>query len=445
MTLTRQLFNGTDGVDITAAMIGAQQVTGPAAGQNLCQYSTADGVNLTGIRFTCVSTGSTNNIARMPFSASNKQGTFSFDWRTPSVTTTTAVIAEFRNSSARVWQLKWDSGAPGGRLVLIGFSNEQLYVLGSSSVGLPVNTKYRVEGQFNNNSSAAGGTATFNVQIYDMSDTLLYNYTGLPSGDGTAIQYLQIGLALSAAANITEGYDNLQLNDGGTSAIGKYSPNTTAPTVVAGANQAVAVAGTATLTCTPTAYNGDTIQSYSWACTSFPAGSSAPTITNATSQTASVTLPASTTGRWIFSITVTDTSGNVSSGATTRVFVRSSAISPLEVTSNVGWTLSAIGNLSDSNDATYGDSGAAGSNNQLVVRLNPLVPAPTGFSLDVRSLVTATGGTQSVQLLEGATVRKDWGAISPTTSAADTILTLSSAEIATIGSWDELDVRFTQV
>jgi hypothetical protein len=47
-----------------------------------------------------------------------------------------------------------------------------------------------------------------------------------------------------------------------------------------------------------------------------------------------------------------------------------------------------------------------------------------------------------VTLFEGATSRKVWS-VTPTTTLTSTVLTLTSGEIATVTSWNELDVELS--
>jgi hypothetical protein len=116
------------------------------------------------------------------------------------------------------------------------------------------------------------------------------------------------------------------------------------------------------------------------------------------------------------------------------------------VQSNAGWSLSAIGNLTDASDSTYADSGASGSSNQLILALAPILATPTAFQLDIRSFVQSVGGTQQVELLDSdGTLRKNWGALGPGTSFADQLLNLTSGEIASIVNWNALQLRLTQV
>lgn len=255
MTNTVFTFTGTDGTDLTTGNSGASLLSGQAAGQDTAQFSSADGVSGTGVRFTNSATGSAINIGRWNYATGNKTGAISLIVRTPAVTTPATVLVALRSSTGRVWQLKWDTATGGGgRLLLIGSANENNFLLGGSqTVGLAVNTKYRIEAQYVNNASAAGGTATFNCQIYDMSDTLLYSYNATPSGDGNAISVAEVGCAPASAAAMSVGYDNLQLNDGATTAIGKLA--VPAPVVTGSVTPNLAIIdATATTGATPLTY-----------------------------------------------------------------------------------------------------------------------------------------------------------------------------------------------
>ena len=220
-----------------------------------------------------------------------------------------------------------------------------------------------------------------------------------------------------------------------------------APTASAGVNRTVAVGSPITVTGTSSDSDG-TIVSRSWTFTSLPPGVTAPSLTGATTE--SVTFTPSTAGRYVLSYTVTD-DGGLTASASVKVFVPGLSVNVIEVTANTGGWTNAGGAanfsaaLSDSNDATQAQSPtASGFSAPLRLRLAPLV-SPTTFSLNLRSVLSQSGGgAASVALYEGTTLRKTW-AVSPTTVLGDLTLTLTSAEIATITSWNELDVELNWV
>lgn len=323
----------------------------------------------------------------------------------------------------------------------------------------PLNQWVRVELYANIGSSTTTGVVRLAYFLGDSTTAVEDSgtITGVNSGDGSVNTYgaSRFGKCTSSAHSLSLNWDDVAAYTGTSALLGTaqpYSaPASTPPTIVAGAKQVIGTPGsTVNLTSTPTLGTGTSISSYQWTPTSWPASlSGAPTITNPTSQTASFTPTAR--GRYLFSVTCTDNTAQTSAPATAEVDVTDVAIYPIGITANSGWTVNAITDGTDASDLTYYESGAPGSNSILVLRLAPLVSNGTSFPLDVRDLVQTVSGTQKVELVQGATttsdgtVRKNWGAIAPGTAFADQILTLTSAEMATITDWTDLHLRLTQV
>lgn len=446
--VTFEVAGNSNGLAMTAANSGFTSLSG-ASGVNAATIdSSAAAHGSFGGTFS-TGTGAANGVwgNLTPLSTTDLTFTTSFVVTIPAALPSAGVaLFRIRNSAGTILDITYTST---GTLATIDAGALQTNILTAAQATAGLKVRVQVYG------TVGGSTTTgaFTAKAYTQSTGIQLGSTVTSSTANlgtTAVFLFRAGVG-TTVSNVTVKVDDIQVNTGTTTPIGDLAVNSTPPTIVAGANQSISSGGSpVTLTATGTAASGSAgIASYAWTCLDYPSGASAPTISGGTgpgtTSTATFTPTVSAPGRYRFSVTCTDLEGNTSTAAITKVFYPGTAISPLEVTANTGFTLAAIGSLSDSNDSTYADSGAAGSNNQLVIRLNPLVWPVTGFSLDIRSLVTATGGTQSVQLLEGASVRKDWGAISPGTSAADTILTLTSGEIATITSGNELDLRFTQV
>lgn len=438
MALQTFPFNNTDGTTITTGNSGAASVTISAS--CTAQYKAAAAYQgSTGAEFTVASTGFSN--AQFNLSASTTQVAVSIRFKIPATIPSAAQTPLQINDSsgARILQLQYTAG---GTVKTNDKANTGITLL-TSAQATP-GSWFRFELVI---SALSATTGAFTARAYSTGSTQVGSTASSTTANlgTTNINGVTIGV-LASGQVYTVDLDSLQMNGGSTTEIGEYSSNSTPPTVVAGANQTIAAPGSSVnLTCTATPAGGSAgIASYQWTPLSWPVGGSAPTITNPTSQTASFT-PA-VTGRYVFGVTATDLEGNTSAQASTKVFLPDVQIQVIEVTSNTGFTVGAIASdLSDGSDSTYIDSGSPGSGNVLLARLKPLISTGTGFSLDIRSYVTAVSGTQKVALLEGSTVRKDWGTVSPGTSAGDIILTLSTAEMATIGSWNELDLRFTQV
>lgn len=214
------------------------------------------------------------------------------------------------------------------------------------------------------------------------------------------------------------------------------------PTANAGADKTTTVGTGVNLS--GSASGGTPGYTYSWALTS-ALGGAAATLTNGTTATPTVTPTAP--GVLTYTLTVTDSGAQVGTSSC-KVYVTSSSVRPIAITSNSGgWA--AVGAVADSaaamadNDpTTYAQSpDSPSSPSTLRVRLAPLA-AGTGFNLAVDNQLSASvTGTATVSLYEGSNLRKTW-TITPSTSLATTNLTLTTGELATIVSFNALDVEF---
>jgi hypothetical protein len=442
MTLLKYKLEGTNGVTITAGNSGSPALSlVTSSGGASAIYDTASAFDgTTGGKF--ASDGSNAAYAQAPFNASCTQGAVSVAVKIPA--STPAADYNFLNirdtSGALVLSLVYRSGGS-----LVAADKASVYSTILTAAQATAGTFFRVELVVTALSATAGA---YTARAYNSAGTQVgstVNVTTANTGT-TAMSYVRFGSTSATAFTIS--LDSVQTSDGATTEIGRLSGNTTPPTIAAIADQTFTANGTVTLPAVGTAYNGDTVSSYSWTCTRAIGTDGttlgAPTLTGGT--TANPTFSLTTKGRYEFSVTCQDSSGNVSAPQTARVFYGDTKITPILVQSNAGWSLSAIGNLSDVSDATYADSGASGSGNQLIVVLAPILATPTSFQLDIRSFVQAVGGTQQVELLDSdGTLRKNWGALGPGTSFADQLLNLTSGEIATITNWNALQLRLTQV
>lgn len=438
MTLLTFLFNNTNGVAITTANSGLYQIAGGTGSTQT--YTTASAYQgTTGAEF--ASNGTNISIGSASFNAISAVGAAtSFRLKIPSsLPSSNLTIAAWTSTSGYFAYIRYLTT---GALVFQDSANTTWTILTPAQA--VAGSSFRIETVFSNYSATAG---TFTCRAYSSGMTQVGTTASSSTANLGTLGAQRVVLGVFGNVAITVAVDSLQINDGSTVEIGEYGASSTPPTVTAGANQTTAVSTPTNITCTAVPAAGS-IASYSWTLVSAYGNDGSTlsvTLTNATSQTASFTTSA-TPGRYIFQVTATDTNGNTSLPVTTRVFVPANSGVPIEQTSNSGWvTTLPVSIVNDSSDSTYAQSPAPGGNAVVVYRLPPLIPATSGFSLDVRSLVDSVGGTQDVALLEGATVRKDWGAINPGTTMGDIILSLSNAEMATIGSWNELDIRLTQV
>lgn len=449
MTNQQYLFNGTNGVALTTGNSGASSLQAGSGGSTALFSTTAAWEGSTGVAFT--SSGSNTASGKFPFAggATPTQATFIVRFIIPASTPSANQIFLQVNDTtgARVLQLLYSSS---GNIRINDKGNTQNTLL--TPVQATPGTSFRFELVVSSLSATTGAyqAKAFSTGSTQVGSTL--SISNANNGGGTAMLEAQIGVLVGLAA--TSLMDDLQMADGSLTQTGDVVINTTPPTNNSiSANQTTTANTSVNVSSSWTAAGGSAgIASYQWSFVSALDNLGAPitgvTIANATSANASFTTKAGTAAaRYILQVTATDLEGNTSAPVTTRVFVPGTTnIGFLEVTSATAWGTTNIAGLNDELDSTYSESGAPGSGGVLTARLAPLQAATSGFTLAIRALATVVAGTQKVALLEGATVRKDWGTVTLTTSMADlTPLTLTSGEMATITSWNELDIRFTQV
>ena len=272
----------------------------------------------------------------------------------------------------------------------------------------------------------SGTTVNLTVNAFQSSDTGIVSANNA-SGNNVRIQ-------------------DLQLNDGAGSFIPFYTANANVPPeVTTGASVTVNAGSVANVTSTATDSNG-TIATRQWTFDAVPPGATNPTLTTPTASNASFT--PTVAGLYVLRMTVVDNEGAAGS-AVQKVFVPAATVTPILVNhnngswSNVGGSSTLATALADASTATYAESPAAGASEaNLRVRLAPLFPG-TGFSLTLDDLLSTAGtAVAKVRLYEGLTLRKEW-TVNPTTGASSGTLTMSSAECATVGTWNELDLEFS--
>lgn len=320
--------------------------------------------------------------------------------------------------------------------------------LGTDSTStLAVNTWYRLEMSATNPTTTTG---TVSVRGYLGDSTtpvsgLSMDVSAVNIGS-SAIGTLRAGRVGAVGDAWVNYIDELAFSTGTTTLLGPAVSNV-APVAAISAN--VTGLPNAAISMTGTDSDADgVVASRAWSFSSVPTGVSAPTLTNAT--TATVTFTPTTPGRYVLAYQVTDDQGAVSNVALGKAFITTSTVSVIEVTANTGaWTLGGgaaneAGALSDASDTTYVQAPASPSSPATIrLRLAPLTGSPSSFALSVRGLLTAAGsGTATVALYEGSTLRKSW-TVTPTTSVAAAALSLTTGEIATVTSWNELDVELS--
>lgn len=436
MTMTRYLFDtGPEGADLTTTNTGANQVNRGTNATAVFAAAMASAGGF-GAKFTA---NAANAIARLLGDAGNNQYAFSGVLTTPDVApnSTELTVLSFRHASGVIARLRVDSA---GRWFVTDSASKYYPGAAAQATALPWGTKYRVEVVITGGSTSAGA---FTVHFYSGS-TLVLTISGTDANfTANPIVGVDIGNHSGVAVQQTVGWDTIQLDSGKTTEIGEYVPGANnPPTVSAGANQSVPAGATVTLTGTATDTDG-AIASRKWTIDGFPAGSTAPTVTNSTS--ASATFVASAPGVYVARFTATDNAG-ASATSTVKVFVPTSTVTVIGVTENSGIFTSPTNvatALSDSDLATIIESPASPVSEKTVTyRLAPLNPLTSG-TIELTGVQMFGSGsiTAKARLLEGTTVRKEW-ALTLTGTASTLSLPLSSTEAAAIDSWSELNLQF---
>jgi hypothetical protein len=442
--MQRYLFDaGPEGAAITSGNSGATVIL---SGGATAVYANAAAAH--GAFGALVTTGSSTavGVLRASSDADNNVQAASVVYSQDSLPTSGALtfITARTNPAAIALRVQWlASGA-----VQIGDQPNNFTTIAAAGV-LSLGAKYRFELLVSGGSTTSG---TYSVRVFNASNAQVA-YTGvITSRNLTAnpITAFDFGNQGGLSTTINQTFDDVQIEAGRTTEIGAYVPGVNAPPVVsATASPSTTTPGTqVSLSGTATDADGS-IASVAWVFTSVPAGVTTPAITGSSSTSASFT--PTVAGVYTVRLTATDNSAASSSSSVT-VYVGGTTVSVISVTSNNGaWTVTPSSSttataLSDSDPATYIESPASPTTAATErLRLGPLQSTITTFTLTLGgATVTGSGALNfTVTLYEGTTVRKTWSGLSP--SGADVVLTLTSAEMATINSWNALDVELSVV
>lgn len=442
MTITRYLLNaGPEGSAPTTGSTGASSVV-PSAGTGM-SYAAAKAAQLAfGMKY--VATNITTILRCATDQSSNVQN-LSFIMTTPVTALTAGNVLTFftgRSSTGVIFRLQWKDGNV--QFSDTGVPTATTVKHSGTAIVLSTNTKYRHELQVTVGSTTAG-LVTWNV--YDMSDTLVGTCTLTNASLGTVpMTAFDAGIQSGITTSVELGFAEIQSTSVTAAEIGKYTAGAnTPPSVSAGSDKTVTVNTSVSQTGTATDSDG-TIVSTAWSFTSVPPGVTPPTISGASTLTATFT-PV-TAGIYVLRLIATDDDGaNTPSSAT--IYVPASSVSIVSVTENSGAWVNQGGAaniqtaLSDGSGATYVESPASPSTEAtLTSRFGPAVPLSAATITLLGSSLNGSGAlTVKVYLMEGATVRQTW----TVTLGGDVVLTLDSATIAAIVNWNLLDVRLGAV
>lgn len=322
MALQTFPFNGTSGSAATTGNTGANTLT-VSAGCSATLLSGAAFQGSTGIEFVTGTTGFSNATFNLVSSATS--AAFSFRVKIPatppSITQTFLQVNDTAN--ARILQVQYTGS---GILKINDKSNVSTTIL--TAVQATAGSSFRIELVISALSATAGA---FTARAYSTGTTQVGSTaTSATANTGTAnINGATIGVLVSGAA-FTADLDSLQMNGGSTTEIGEYVPASNPPVVNAGSDRTVNSGATVTLTGTATDSDG-TIASQLWTSVSSPGA--APTISNASSLTASFVAPA-TAGAYVFQLAATDNTGVTASDQVTITVVGAAPVVRTTVTTD---------------------------------------------------------------------------------------------------------------
>ncbi len=313
-------------------------------------------------------------------------------------------------------------------------------VLAAGTVNVPANQWVRIETYVTAGSS--GATVQAAMYAHD-STTPLDSVSSTAGVTSTTLSSVRIGKDAYSAYTATYWVDDVGVE---TVATGYIGPMTNLPPAVnAGADQSVTASSTVNLSATASDSDGS-IASYAWTF-DYPT-SGAPSLTGGTTATPSFTAGAAGS-LYVLRCTVTDNGGTTAADTVEVSVPLTGAFTmlPGNGTKTGTWTLAGAAAtdgaaLADSDDTTYTESPdytvtAATAE----YRLQPLAARGT-LQFVVRTAQTLAGGTVTVALVDGTTVRQTW-TVPQTLSAANTTLTVTNPGV--ISNWSNLRLRFSVV
>jgi len=351
----------------------------------------------------------------------------------PSATTT---ICQIRSQSdAQTGSININTA---GKITIVNQGGTTVF---TGTTALTTGTTYRVS--ILNDATNASGSQGYQFALYQGdSTTALDTYTSSTYVFGsstTGFSGVRVGKTGSGGTNVPMNLDDIRVTYPAT-ALNAAETASPPPSANAGGAKTAQVGANVTLAGSG---SGTGTLSYQWTALSADGGAAA-TLANA--NTANATVSPTAGGVLTYQLTVTDAATGLTATDTATVYVPVATVRPLFVVANTGsWATTGAANaaaaLADSDATTYSQSPDAPSTAAVQrVRLAPLLTG-SGFSLVVDYLMTGTtAGTGTVSLYEGTTLRKQW-TLTGSTSATSATLTLSSSELAAIGSLNALDVE----
>lgn len=310
----------------------------------------------------------------------------------------------------------------------------------AGTVNVSANTWVRLELYV----TAGTSGATVNAAMYAADSTTATDTVSSSAGNtATTLSSLRVGKENYSSYADTYWVDDVAIETAATGFVGPLV--NAAPSVNAGVDQNVSASATVNLSATASDSDGS-IASYAWTY-DYPA-SGGPTLTGASTATPSFTA-GSAGALYVLRCTVTDNGGATSYDTVEVAVPLTGAFTtlPMAGTKTGTWTLAGSATtdgaaLADSDDTTYTESPDYSSTAATAeYRLQPLAARGT-LQFVVRTAQTVAGGTVTVSLVDGTTVRQTW-TVAQTTSAANTTLTVTNP--AAISNWSNLRLRFSVV
>jgi len=441
-TMQNTFDSGTAGTSITAGNSGgangdAFAVTGSGRTFN------ADAMHGALSADFLLASGDAANYAQWSLGTTSKEVAVQFYFKLVQNVTATSGFFILRGGGSAIVQLAIKSDRTVD--VLVGSGSTNIH----NSSALTLGTWYRFDLTLTVGTTTSNGVISMVISEGDSLSAFSTMSTNSSANLGTVdADQARVGWQATVSSVRQARFDSLRVRTAeGTTALAPFGANA-APTISVTANQNVSAGATVTVNATALDTDGS-IASYAWNVVT-ASSSSTPSLTGASTATLTFTAPAAgnlVTVRCV----VTDDDG-ATAEATTEVRVpKTGDFSTLALdgtTSGGTWTRAGAAStdgaaLADALDSTYTQSPSfSASETYEEYRLEPLV-ARSNVTFTVRALQPVTGGTVTVRLVEGTTVRQSWTLSTISGSAADIALVVDNP--AAISDWGNLRLRVAGV
>lgn len=455
MSLHWYLCEGTPSTTATSALMtstppGLTALTvSPGSGGTAQFSSTYTHSGVTSLQIFTPATVS--SVVRLPFAAPHRSGAVSLMHRVATALPAALVILSMRHSSGQLFRIA--VAANGAVLVQTSTGTT---VVTTAAGAWEADRQNRIEFTYTIGTTTSDGEVS--LSVYAGNDDVPTGTASTTTGNlGTAdVVTLEVG-AIPATSSFTSGvtqyFDSIGMDDGATAEIGPYLAANQPPAVTSlTAPQVVAASASFSATVVASDPEGGGL-TYAWSVGDPSASAAGPltaALTNTTSATVNGTAPA-TPGVVTLQCVITDEDdGETTVTTEIRVPRTSGDLLPLAIdgaTSGGVWGRSGAATtdgeaLGDELDTTYTISPEfAGTESWEEIRLEPTI-ARSALSIQLRTRVTATGGSAFARLMDGEEMRQQW-TLSQSTSFTDQTLVVTNP--GAISTWGALRVQLAVV